>query len=174
MGKGQRPPLPHVGVLFGHLAIGGGQLPVVAGPGAPVLKDHPRSIAPAGHLLLDVVHQREKVVVVAQHPAFAVPVLEILGAVDPQAVDAIVALAPLHLQEDGPHHRMPEVHFLAVHARSGKVVAVQQGQRLVVGVAVDDVKDHLDRLAGKVVQRRDQVDELVRPPAAQYGRVDGG
>ncbi len=107
-----------------------------------------------------------------QQAPLLVPVAEVLGAVHAQAVGTEAHLAGRHLQQDGAHHRMAVVQVLPVHVRTGDEVPIQQRQRLVVGVAIDQVEHHLDRAVREGVQGGDEIHQLVRPAALEQARID--
>ena len=169
--EGQRAPLEDVRLALGDLAVRAGGGPVLARPGPAVLEDAERAVAHARDFLFELTHLEQVVVVVRQRPARGIVGLEVLGAVDADAVRSHVHAPALHLEHDGAHHRVLLVHVLAVHVRPPEEGGGEDRQRLVVGVAVHQVEDQHHRAVREGVQRDRQVDQLVGPRAREQGGV---
>ena len=65
------------------------------------------------------------------------------------------------------------IHILAIHVRPFEEAAVQQVDRLIVGMAIHQVVDQPDRPGGEGMQRGDEIHQLIRSQGLQQGGVGG-
>ena len=101
-----------------------------------------------------------------------VPPLEVLRAVHTDAVRPERDLAALHFEQNGPHEGLFVVEVLAVHVGSGKVMAVQSIEALIVGVPEDHVQNEFLGFAREGVQHRGEIHELIRASGLEQHGID--